>query len=185
MRRFSRHLAKNETMGDDLAQDTLVRAWSNRHRFEHGTNFRAWIFRIARNHFLSGIRRSCRHIEWNPDIHEKLLIARPSQEDSIHESDLEAALSTLPESQKQALILVIHHGLNYADAARHLGIESGTLNSRVARGRASVIAYFSDVPPKRPYADVAERNARPGQVTDRSGRSTYQKWKASDCRTIG
>lgn len=185
LRRFSRRLAKNETMGDDLAQDTLVRAWSNRHRFEPGSNFRAWIFRIARNHFLSGIRRSRRQIDWDADVHEKLLLARPSQEDSIYESDLDTALSSLPETQKKALILVIRQELSCAEAARHLGIKPGTLKGRLARGRANVMAYFSDATPKWPSGDFAKREDKPGQGTGRSGQSTYEQWKASGRRTIG
>lgn len=51
LRGFARGLCGNADLADDLAQETLVRAWAAQASFAPGTNFRAWMFRILRNQF--------------------------------------------------------------------------------------------------------------------------------------
>ncbi|WP_454883369.1 sigma-70 family RNA polymerase sigma factor [Sphingomonas oryzagri] len=60
LRSYARRLTRNEADSEDLVQDTCVRAWRARLQFMPGSNLRAWLFRIASNCFLSGLRRSAR-----------------------------------------------------------------------------------------------------------------------------
>ena len=56
LRAFGRSLSGNRDVADDLVQETLLKAWAARARFQAGTNMRAWTFIILRNHYLSQIR---------------------------------------------------------------------------------------------------------------------------------
>ena len=60
LRAFARSLCGNQEMADDLAQETLVKAWQARNMFAPGTNLKAWLFTILRNQFYSDRRRACR-----------------------------------------------------------------------------------------------------------------------------
>jgi RNA polymerase sigma-70 factor (ECF subfamily) len=57
LRSFARGLCGDATTGDDLAQDTLLKAWQHRAQFTTGTNLKGWLLKIARNHFYSQRRR--------------------------------------------------------------------------------------------------------------------------------
>ncbi len=58
LRAFCRSLSGNRDLADDLVQETLLKAWAARSRFQAGTNMRAWTFIILRNLFLSQMRRA-------------------------------------------------------------------------------------------------------------------------------
>ena len=65
LRAFGRSLSGNRDTGDDLVQETLLKAWAARDRYEAGTNLRAWTFIILRNLFLSQMRRNRFRGEWD------------------------------------------------------------------------------------------------------------------------
>ncbi len=144
LRAFSRSLAVGQPeFADDLVQDALLRAWTARDRFKAGTNFRAWIFVILRNLFLSEMRRSKFKGEWNDLTAEKKLVAEASQERHIELSDMQRALGMLPVGQREALILVGAGGFSYQDAADITGVAVGTVKSRVARARTALEGILS------------------------------------------
>ena len=58
LRAFGRSLSGSRDLADDLVQETLLKAWAARKRFQAGTNMRAWTFIILRNLFLSQMRRA-------------------------------------------------------------------------------------------------------------------------------
>ena len=139
LRAFARSLtAMQPDLADDLVQDALLRAWTARDKFQSGTNFRAWIFVILRNIFLSEMRRNKFRGEWNDLTAEKKLIAEAAQERHIELSDLQRALGMLPLGQREALILVGAGGFSYQDAADITGVAVGTVKSRVARARTAL-----------------------------------------------
>ena len=65
LRAFGRSLSGNRDLADDLVQETLMKAWAARKRFQAGTNMRAWTFIILRNLFLSQMRRARFRGEWD------------------------------------------------------------------------------------------------------------------------
>lgn len=148
LRAFARNLTSGQPeFADDLVQDALLRAWTARASFRAGTNFRAWIFVILRNIFLSEMRRARFKGEWNELTAEKLLVVSGQQENHIELSDVQRALSLLPVSQREALILVGAGGFSYKDAAEITGVAVGTVKSRVARARNALEAIMAgDVP---------------------------------------
>ena len=181
LRGYSRRLTHDDCNGDDLVQDTLARAWRARASFQPSTNIKAWLFRIARNCFLSGLRRSARSVQWDPDFHDRLLVSGASQEEGLYMRDLDLALLDLPVAQREALLTIVQDGLSYEAAAERLGLELGTMKSRVARARASVMRFLSDGrPPPQPAMPAAANDPVPAPQG-----TIYQRWKQSGSRMIG
>jgi RNA polymerase sigma factor (sigma-70 family) len=138
LRAFGRSLSGNRDLADDLVQETLLKAWAARRRFQAGTNMRAWTFIILRNLFLSQMRRARFKGEWDDVTASKILAAPASQERHVDLGDLQRALLHLPQPQREALILVGAGGFAYEEAAEICGCAVGTIKSRVARGRVAL-----------------------------------------------
>ncbi len=138
LRAFGRSLSGSRDLADDLVQETLMKAWAARMRFQAGTNMRAWTFIILRNHFLSQMRRSRFKGEWDELVADRLLSAAAGQDKQVELGDLQRALLQLPQSQREALILVGAGGFAYEEAAEICGVAVGTIKSRVARGRTAL-----------------------------------------------
>lgn len=136
LRAFARGLCGCRERADDLAQETMLRAWAARDRYAAGTNFKAWTFTILRNHFYSEARRARFHGEYDEMVAERVLRAPASQESSIELSDVLRALSAIPDNYREALILVAAGNLSYEEIASVCGIALGTVKSRICRARA-------------------------------------------------
>ena len=78
LRRYARHLSRDQGEGDDLVQETMTRAWAARTRFQPGTNFRAWLFRTVRNACLMKRRR---HVDEPARVES--LDSRPAREEHL------------------------------------------------------------------------------------------------------
>jgi len=138
LRGFALSLAVNAARADDLVQETLLKAWANRARFQPGTNFTAWLFTILRNHFYSEIRKHKREVEDADGVAAAQLVSLPDQIERIELQNVWSRLAALPASQREALILVGAQGLTYEAAAEMIGCQVGTVKSRVSRARLSL-----------------------------------------------
>ncbi len=136
LRAFARALCGCRDRADDLAQETMLRAWAARDRYSAGTNFKAWTFTILRNHFYSEARRSRFHGEYDELTAERTLRAEASQESAVELEDVLRALVLVPETYREALILVAVGSLSYEEIAQICGIALGTVKSRICRARA-------------------------------------------------
>lgn len=136
LRAFARTLSGCRERADDLAQETLLKAWSARSSYRAGTNFKAWTFTILRNHFYSEARRARFTGEYDQDMAERTLRTFGNQEDSLELADVARALQTLPATHRDALILVAIGDLSYEAIADVCGIALGTVKSRICRARA-------------------------------------------------
>ncbi|MDQ3139414.1 MAG: sigma-70 family RNA polymerase sigma factor [Pseudomonadota bacterium] len=143
LRAFGRSLSGSRDLADDLFQETLLKAWAARKRFQAGTNMRAWTFIILRNLFLSQMRRARFKGEWDDITAAKILAAPASQDRHIELGDMQRALMHLPQPQREALILVGAGGFAYEEAADICGCAVGTIKSRVARGRVALDALLT------------------------------------------
>jgi len=142
LRSFARSLCRQSDMAEDLVQETMVRAWSSRHTFLPGSNFRPWLFTILRNQFYNAVRKRNRLVTWEPEAAERLLVQEPEQEARIHLEDVEGALSQLPRSQREMLLLIAGAGMTYEEAALAADCKLGTVKSRINRGRAAIRAII-------------------------------------------
>lgn len=141
LRAFSRFLARDTALADDLVQETLVRALSKAEQFEPGTNLRAWLFSILRNFFLEQTRRNTREKEILSDYAsspDRVTQSRsPTQErETIRE--LDHFLWTLSPLLREALVLIGAQEMSYEDAAMVCGVTVGTMKVRVSRARAQL-----------------------------------------------
>jgi RNA polymerase sigma-70 factor (ECF subfamily) len=136
LRAFAFSLCGSRDQGDDLVQETLLRAWAHLADFQEGTNMAAWLFTILRNHFVNECRRRRRWVEdVDGQIAERVTTV-PEQEGWAISTDLHYALTRLPVHQRDAVILVGAAGKTLEEAALICGCEIGTIKSRVHRGRA-------------------------------------------------
>ena len=138
LRAYGRSLSGNPDLADDLTQDTMVKAWASRERFERGTSIKAWTFVILRNTFLSQMRRNKFVGEYDETAVERTMSTPANQEDSGEMADLQRGLMELPQDQREALILVGAGGMSYEEAASICDCALGTMKSRVSRARAAL-----------------------------------------------
>jgi RNA polymerase sigma-70 factor (ECF subfamily) len=138
LRRYARALTRDADIADDLVQDTLVRALRSEHLFQ-GEEVRSWLYTILTNLNRNRLRSLARRpalssIEDNdaPDL------AGPE----AGGRDIERALATLADEQRQALLLVVLEGLSYREVAEVQGVPIGTVMSRLARARVQIKGYL-------------------------------------------
>jgi RNA polymerase sigma-70 factor (ECF subfamily) len=158
LRAFARSLCGNQEAADDLAQETLVKAWQSRETFIPGTNLKAWLFTILRNQFYSDRRRAWRQAPWDQEAAERIPGGGSDQSWAAELSDTARALRCLSDEQREALILVGAGGFSYEDAARICSCAVGTVKSRVARARKALIAILEgeDKLPSIPRPDEGD-----------------------------
>ena len=113
LRAFAWSLSRNGSDADDLVQDTLIKAWSNREKFEPGTNLRAWLFTILRNTYYTNITRRRREVRDEDGEYASTLKTPATQDWSVAMHAMQAALQQLPPEHREALILVAAAGLSY------------------------------------------------------------------------
>lgn len=135
LRAFGVSLAQNADKADDLVQETLVKAWDKQSSFQPGTNLKAWLFTILRNEFYSQMRKRGREVQDSDGIMTARLAIHPAQQGSLDLDDFKIALETLPEDQREAIILIGASGFSYEEAAAICGCAVGTIKSRVSRAR--------------------------------------------------
>ncbi len=140
LRAFARTLTGDPTAADDLAQDAMMKAWDARASYQLGTNMKAWTFMILRNQFYSEKRRSWRQSQLDQEAAERTLVAVDDPESPLALDELRQALNTLPEEQREALILVGAGGFAYEEAAEICQCAVGTVKSRVSRARKALLA---------------------------------------------
>jgi RNA polymerase sigma-70 factor, ECF subfamily len=142
---FAHWLTQDRSEAEDLVQETYMKALKGFSSFQPGTNFRAWMYRILRNTFLtsrSGLRASASvsidDEEDSPaelavvETPESILMARVTQE------ALQKALEMLPIKHREIILLCDVEEMSYRELADTLGIPIGTVMSRLARARKSM-----------------------------------------------
>ena len=117
-----------------------MKAWDARASYQMGTNMKAWTFMILRNQFYSEKRRSWRSTQLDQEAAERTLVAVDDPEAPVALDELRQALNTLPEEQREALILVGAGGFAYEEAAEICQCAVGTVKSRVSRARKALQA---------------------------------------------
>lgn len=160
LRAFARTLCGCRERADDLAQETLLKAWAARESYRAGTNFKAWTFTILRNQFYSEARRARFTGEYDQDMAERTLSGFGNQEHAVELADVLRALETLPSANREALILAAVGDLAYEEIAEICGIALGTVKSRICRARMMLVAALDGgVLPDSRHDFVIEGNA--------------------------
>lgn len=151
--RLAYRLTGNQHDAEDLTQDVFIKVFRSLPSFTPGT-LDGWIHRITTNLFLDHARRRSRvRIDPVADTGERE--ARDGQPDAEFDDaglapDVAGALAALPPDQRVAVVLCDIEGLSYDEVSRVLDVKSGTVRSRIHRGRKSM------------RAALAHREPRPG-----------------------
>jgi RNA polymerase sigma-70 factor (ECF subfamily) len=135
LRAYARSLTRNSDAADDLVQDALLRGWAARQQFTPGTNFKAWMFTILRNHFLSERRRDRQDARPLDEIVDAKLTCAPSQDVIVHFDDMARSFWQLSPHHREILMFIGAMGLSYEETAGIIGCAVGTVRSRLSRAR--------------------------------------------------
>jgi RNA polymerase sigma-70 factor (ECF subfamily) len=135
--RVAARLCGSVEAAEDLVQETYLQAWRSFHRFEAGTNCRAWLYKILLFTYSSQRRRRARQ-PFLVDLDaagESALLVDPSTPDTLTTEAVKAAFDRLPEPFRTLVLLVDIEELTYREAADALNVPIGTVMSRLSRGR--------------------------------------------------
>jgi RNA polymerase sigma-70 factor, ECF subfamily len=144
---FARWLAHNPNDAEDLVQETYLKAFRSFASFQSGTNFRAWMFRILKNTFLSS----------RSTLERRMTVAMDSEEDGSElavenqtpemilmnrssSQQVQRAIDDLPVHYRETLLLCEGEEMSYQEIGEILSIPIGTVMSRLARARKAVRA---------------------------------------------
>ena len=134
-------LTRNRAAAEDLVQDAVCNALSAQATFIPGTNFPAWMHRILRNRFISNLRKR-RDTTDIDDVPQAVFATNAAHEDSLALKELGAAMDRLPSDQREALVMVVIHGMSYEALAEATGCAVGTAKSRVFRARRQLEGWL-------------------------------------------
>ncbi len=142
--RWLYRLSHDRHTAEDLTQETFIKAFAGLHRFRAGTNFAAWLFRIAHNNFANGRRAKVRPREPLPDN----LASRdgdPLEQAQSREAlrDLARAVGRVPEEFRSALLLRVEQGLSFREIAEVLDLTEETARWRVFKARQKLLSLLA------------------------------------------
>ena len=135
LRRYAWSLLRNKSDADDLVQDCLVRALDRMDSLRQDGDLRAWLFTIMHNIFASRWRRVRNRARLLAEYTEPESIIAAPQHASAEMRDVLRGLDTLPDEQREVILLVAVEGFQYDEVASMLGIPIGTVMSRLSRAR--------------------------------------------------
>jgi len=142
---FAHWLARNETDAEDLVQETYLKGLRSFASFQPGTNFRAWMFQILRNTFLSSRSKLERRLTVAIDPEEdgpELAVEKETPETilvkRLDSQLVQSAIEGLPVHHREILLLCEVEEMSYQEIADVLSIPIGTVMSRLARARKAI-----------------------------------------------
>ncbi|WP_043678116.1 sigma-70 family RNA polymerase sigma factor [Streptomyces xylophagus] len=145
--RYVAHLCADPQAVDDLAQDTFLRALGSLHRFEGRSSARTWLLSIARRAVIDSYRRAAARprlsdtADWQLAVEMAQPQGLPGFDDGVALLDL---LAVLPDERREAFLLTQLLGLPYEEAAERSNCPVGTVRSRVARARATLVDLLAE-----------------------------------------
>jgi RNA polymerase sigma-70 factor (ECF subfamily) len=129
----------DRSLAEDLIQETFLQAWKSFHRFEAGTNCRAWLFKIlfhvVQHHRRKWFRFDMKSVQTTDDGMQETLVYEPPVPQGLSDEDVLLALERIPEQYREVIILADVEEFSYKEIAEALGIPLGTVMSRLNRGR--------------------------------------------------
>jgi RNA polymerase sigma-70 factor (ECF subfamily) len=159
---FARWLVHDSHDAEDLVQETYLKALRNFASFQPGTNFRAWMFRILRNNFLSSRSKLERRMTVAMDSEEdgpELAVDTETPETILmsrfNSQLMRRAIDDLPVQYREALLLCEVEEMSYQEIAEILSIPIGTVMSRLARARKAVRESLLSAPGRPQSRDLS------------------------------
>lgn len=137
--RFALYLSGDRSQAEDITSETFVRAWTSPEAIDV-TTVKAYLFTIARNLFLHGLRRKSRHVQLDPEKE----LADPQASPYAHaeqKAELNAVLAglqQLPEIDRAALLMRAQDGMPYEEISQALGISLSSVKVKIHRARLAL-----------------------------------------------
>ena len=147
LRRFARGLVRHASDADDLCQAAIERALKSRDQWQQGTRLDSWMYRITRNLWIDERRAAGRRGFHSPidDAVTQVAGDGPAEvEAGALRGDIDGAMARLPDEQREVVMLVLVEGYAYREAADILEVPIGTVTSRLARGRETLMFYLGE-----------------------------------------
>lgn len=133
--RVALRLEREYGRAEDLLQETYMHAWRSFHRFESGTNLRAWLYKIMFNRYYSERRRERMALVPMEETIAETIAFDPPTPQHLTDEDVLSALERLPREFQLLMVLADIEELSYKEIAEVLSIPMGTVMSRLHRGR--------------------------------------------------
>jgi len=145
---FACWLTQDRAAAEDLVQEAFMKALKGFSSFRQGTNFRAWMYRILRNTYLTSKTGLIAFVSFDSDIDaplqpatdetpESLLLAR------VEQKTIQEALEELPMYFREVILLSDLEEMSYQEIAQTLGVPIGTVMSRLSRARKAMRALLT------------------------------------------
>jgi RNA polymerase sigma factor (sigma-70 family) len=142
LRRFAHALSRDRADADDLLQSSVERALRARTKWQDGTRLDSWMYTIVRNQWIDTVRARARQNRYLTNLDEVEGLGedpRSSMDASIELKRMMALMQQLPEEQREVVALILIEGFGYREAAEILDIPTGTVSSRLVRGRNALL----------------------------------------------
>ncbi|MDR7227193.1 RNA polymerase sigma-70 factor (ECF subfamily) [Sphingopyxis sp. BE259] len=140
-------MTRHASDADDLCQAAIERALKSRDQWQHGTRLDSWMYRITRNLWIDERRAAGRrgpHQSIDGDVVQIAGDGIAEVEVGALRGDVDGAMARLPDEQREVVMLVLVEGYAYREAADILEVPIGTVTSRLARGRETLIHYLGE-----------------------------------------
>jgi RNA polymerase sigma-70 factor (ECF subfamily) len=163
VRRYVTHLSADRQAADDLTQEVFLRAIGALPRFQGRSSARTWLLSIARRTVADSLRHAATRPrlsdrdDWQTQAEHTQPLGLPGIDDGVALAEL---MASIPPERRDAFVLTQLLGLPYAEAAQTIGCPVGTVRSRVARARTSLVGLLRsdeepDPAPTRPPTRTA------------------------------
>jgi len=145
---FAHWLTQDRAEAEDLVQETYAKALRGFPTFQPGTNFRAWIFRILRNSFLTTRAGLKATVGFDEELHTEVAATRDASAEDIlveqaNREMVQQALEGLPVHFREILLLCEVEEMSYQETAETLAVPIGTVMSRLSRARKALRAALA------------------------------------------